>query len=138
MFLKISQISQENTFTKKRLQHRCFPVKFETFLRTPILKKICERELFQITKITRSRPQSIFSLPRKFQENNKNTDNKIQNPLTELGIRPGKEVLFLDLYVIQNVFKTWEVFFCFFVFYCVLYYIIIVGIKSSIGFWNKN
>ena len=28
---------------KKRLQHRCFPVKYAKFLRTPILKNICER-----------------------------------------------------------------------------------------------
>ena len=57
LFLKILQNSQENTcfwsliFTKlqslqasngnkMRLQHRCFPVKFEKFLRTPILKNI--------------------------------------------------------------------------------------------------
>ena len=32
-------------FIKKRLQHRCFPVKFAKFLRTPILKSICERLL---------------------------------------------------------------------------------------------
>ena len=52
VFLKISQISQENTcaglflnkaaalqacnLIKKRLQHRCFPVKFAKFLRRPI------------------------------------------------------------------------------------------------------
>ena len=29
-------------FIKKRLQHRCFHVKVATFLRTPILKDICE------------------------------------------------------------------------------------------------
>ena len=54
MFLKVSQISPENTCVgvcfqyglqtcnsiKKRLQHRCFPVKFAKFLRTPILKSI--------------------------------------------------------------------------------------------------
>ena len=28
------------TFIKKRLQHRCFPVKFSKILRTPILKNI--------------------------------------------------------------------------------------------------
>ena len=55
------EISQENTcvgvffnkvvgvkacnFIKKALQHRCFPVKFAKFLRTPILKNICERLL---------------------------------------------------------------------------------------------
>ena len=35
-------------FIKLRLQHRCcFPVKFVKFLKTPILKNICER-LFYI------------------------------------------------------------------------------------------
>ena len=29
-------------FIKKQLQHRCFCVKFATFLRTPILEKICK------------------------------------------------------------------------------------------------
>ena len=48
VFLKISQISQENTCVgvsfrpatlfKKRLQHWCFPVKFPKFLKTTILK----------------------------------------------------------------------------------------------------
>ena len=33
---------------KKRLQHRCFPVKFAKFLRTPILKRICERLLLNL------------------------------------------------------------------------------------------
>ena len=48
IFLKISQISQENTrvvisFSIKlqaSLQHRCYPVKFAKFLRTPNLKNI--------------------------------------------------------------------------------------------------
>ena len=43
-------------FVKKRLQHRCFPVKFSKFLRTPILKNICEQLLLglliQIKKVT--------------------------------------------------------------------------------------
>ena len=30
-------------FIKKRLQHKCFPVKFAKFLRAPILKNNCER-----------------------------------------------------------------------------------------------
>ena len=34
----------ESLFIKKRLQHRCFLVKFAKFLRTPILKNICERQ----------------------------------------------------------------------------------------------
>ena len=32
---------------KKRLQRRCFPLKFARFLRTSILKNICEQLLFQ-------------------------------------------------------------------------------------------
>ena len=32
-------------FIKKRPQHRCFPVKFGTFLKTSILKNICEQLL---------------------------------------------------------------------------------------------
>ena len=47
--IKFSQYSQENTCVgeKKRLQHRSFPVNIAKFLRTPILKKICERLLFK-------------------------------------------------------------------------------------------
>ena len=61
VFLKISQMSQENTcvgvffievldlkvydFIKKRLQHSYFPVKFAKFRRTPILKNFCKRLL---------------------------------------------------------------------------------------------
>ena len=42
-------------FIKKRLQHRCFPVKFVKFLRTPTLKNICERLLTTFFEtITRS------------------------------------------------------------------------------------
>ena len=49
-FLKISQYSQENNcvgvfFNKVaslRLQHRCFPVNIAKFLRTTILKNICD------------------------------------------------------------------------------------------------
>ena len=32
-------------FIKKRLQNRCFPVKFAKFLRTSFLRDICERLL---------------------------------------------------------------------------------------------
>ena len=34
---------QAKNFIKKRLQHKCFPVSIAKFLRTFILKKICER-----------------------------------------------------------------------------------------------
>ena len=37
-----------HNFIKKRLQHKCFPVKFAKFLRTPNLKKICERLVLSI------------------------------------------------------------------------------------------
>ena len=36
---------------KKRLEHRCFPVKFTNFLRTPILNNICKRLLLNISNI---------------------------------------------------------------------------------------
>ena len=66
MFLKISQISQENTcvghtslfnkvaelravsFIKKKFQRNCFPVKFAKFLRTPTFKNIGERLLLYL------------------------------------------------------------------------------------------
>ena len=38
-------IHSVKNFVKKRLQHRCFPVKLAKFLRTPNLKNICERLL---------------------------------------------------------------------------------------------
>ena len=39
---------QACNFVKKRLQHKCFPVKFTKFLITFVLKKICERLLLYI------------------------------------------------------------------------------------------
>ena len=44
LFNKVTS-HQACSFTKKRLQHRCFPVKFSKFLRLPILKNVCERML---------------------------------------------------------------------------------------------
>ena len=52
----MSQYSQENifaavsclkvySFIKKRLQYRCFPVNIAKFLRTSILKNICQQLL---------------------------------------------------------------------------------------------
>ena len=35
----------ESLFYKRRLQHKCFLVKFVKFLRTPILKNICQQLL---------------------------------------------------------------------------------------------
>ena len=58
LFLQISQYSQKKicevadlrncNFTKKRHQHRCYPVNFTKILRTPILKNICERVLLHL------------------------------------------------------------------------------------------
>ena len=61
MFLEILQNSQENTCTrasfliklqacnliKKRVWHRCFPVKFAKFLRTPFLQNTSRRLLLK-------------------------------------------------------------------------------------------
>ena len=59
LFLKIYKIFTGKhvlesvlNFIKKRLQHRCLPVKFTRFLITLILKNICERLL--LTKPNRN------------------------------------------------------------------------------------
>ena len=44
VFNKVAGLKASNII-KNRLQHRCFPVKFAKFLRTPILNNICERLL---------------------------------------------------------------------------------------------
>ena len=61
MFLKISNFTEYTcdgvffnrvaglpNFLKKRLQHKCFPVKYVKLLRTPILKNICKRLLLEV------------------------------------------------------------------------------------------
>ena len=40
---------QTSSFIKKILLHWCFPMKFAKFLRTPILKKVCERLLLFVS-----------------------------------------------------------------------------------------
>ena len=47
LFYKV-ETPQACNFIKKRLIHRCFLVKLAKFLRTPILKNICERLLLYI------------------------------------------------------------------------------------------
>ena len=42
-----SLFNEACNFIKKRLQQRCFPVKFAEFLRTTIFKNICERLLLK-------------------------------------------------------------------------------------------
>ena len=44
LFNKVA-ILKANDFIKKRLKHKCFPVNIAKFLRTLILKNICERLL---------------------------------------------------------------------------------------------
>ena len=61
--------------------------------------------LGRITRITQSRPQSIFFflLTRKFNERNKTTEKYNENPIADLEISLEKTFLVLDLYVIVNV-----------------------------------
>ena len=47
LFKKVADLKPCN-FIKKKLQHRCFSVNIAEFLRTPILKNICERLLLSI------------------------------------------------------------------------------------------
>ena len=44
---------------KKRLQHRCFPVKLAKLLRTRILKNICER-LPRLEEVKRKQSRGVF------------------------------------------------------------------------------
>ena len=47
-------------FIEKRLQHKCFPVKFAKFLKTTILKNICERLLTIVKGKTPHTKKIIF------------------------------------------------------------------------------
>ena len=47
VFSKVAGLKACNFITKK-VQHRCFPVRFAKFLRIPILKNICERLLLYL------------------------------------------------------------------------------------------
>ena len=62
---------QVRNFIKKRFHHRCFPVKFVTFLRPPILKNICERLLLKLfsktVSISKSHNIIYYSLLRQKQ-----------------------------------------------------------------------
>ena len=46
LFNKVTDLQACN-FVKKRLRHKCFPVKFAKFSRTAILKNVCERLLLK-------------------------------------------------------------------------------------------
>ena len=53
------------SFIKERLQHRCFPENIAKFLKTPVLKNICERLLLLIVIFSRenNHMQCCFDLP---------------------------------------------------------------------------
>ena len=51
---------QAGTLLKKRLEHKCFPVKFAKFLRMSILKNICQ--LLLLIAVTRARLHNHFFL----------------------------------------------------------------------------
>ena len=57
LFNQVADLQSSN-FVKKRLQHRCFPVKYAKFLRTSILKNICKRVLLQF--LSRSSHYNTF------------------------------------------------------------------------------
>ena len=77
LFDKVAALKTCNVI-KKRLQHRCFPVKFAKFFRKPILKKICEQDLavasFSKTTVLRKDYSDKFY----FETEKKNRQNKIE------------------------------------------------------------
>ena len=49
-------------YIKKRVQHKCFPVSIAKYLRTPILKIICERLLLHLFLIKARDPSAAAKL----------------------------------------------------------------------------
>ena len=47
----VSPFVKVGNFIKKRLKHRCFPVKFVKFLRTNILQNICKQLFLMVVKV---------------------------------------------------------------------------------------
>ena len=74
-------------FIKKRLQHRFFSVKFAKLLRTPILKKICERLLLNLSGIPRA---SMKRFQRNIQMELEKPIFKITKRITRSNILNGK------------------------------------------------
>ena len=71
LFNKVAGFQVYN-FIKKSLQHRCFPVRFAKFLRTTILKIICERLLLSVKVSLLVNPlhvTSVFLYPMNITEN---------------------------------------------------------------------
>ena len=74
LFLKISQISQENTYLwdtfnescnregsiKNRLEHRRFSVKFQTFLRQPFLQNSSSGSFWHLTRVRLSAMSDLY------------------------------------------------------------------------------
>ena len=89
LFLKISQYSQENTvfeslfnqftglqasnFIKKRFQHKYFSVNIAKFLKTVILKKICEQLLLNNVKQNYSSMKTVKQVLNVSQHSQENT-----------------------------------------------------------------
>ena len=91
MFLGISQNSQENTcarvsiliklqacnfILKYRLWHRCFPVNFVKFLRTPFLQNTSGRLLLKISQ-TVIRTWVLLCIPKKLKVNINSNDYRL-------------------------------------------------------------
>ena len=68
MFLEISQNSQENTYAMS-LWHRCFPINFAKFLRTPIFILSITQEVRNVSfsenfaYVLNGWPQSLTNVP---------------------------------------------------------------------------
>ena len=80
LFLKISQILQGNTvracnFIKKVLQHRCFPMKFAKFFRTPFFYRTPPMAASVCRKATKHKENNI---KKKYSSRLKNMDSRKQ------------------------------------------------------------
>ena len=92
---------QACNFIKKRLQHWCFHVKFATFLRTSILKKICERlPLFVLPQNTIANSSGEFGL------DNTLTECKVSFIKQSNFIRSNAAISFI--YKLKNVSLTFQ------------------------------
>ena len=85
---------------KKKIFHVQILFANKIFLFFPVNPQL---ELMQNLKNDSLRP-AIFSLSQELQERSKNTRDRIENPLVDLGISLGENFTFLDLYIIENAF----------------------------------
>ena len=65
-FSNIVADPQVCNFIIKRLQNKCFPVKFLKFSRTPVLKNICELLLLSLEFVTHNKSRAQFNGRLKF------------------------------------------------------------------------